>query len=149
MNSHSLPALQFGSNLYLGQYETIRRTIYIDECRVSMQFIAFDHNIDDVLLIHSRVHILVIGDESDSFNIINAKCQSIWNQKKSMKNVLIIRMLNSNQKSRAKYIKQQHTLNEVARYWNVPCLSLCFDNTEKAMELFHFAVKYYWFCNVV
>ena len=85
----------------------------------------------------------MIENESDSLNIVNTECQKIWNEKKSMKNVFIVRII----KPKHKANKTKSVINELGRYWNIPCLSLYINDNKSKFDLFHFAVKYYWFCN--
>ena len=107
-----------------------------------MHFIALSqHNNDDILK-YPKLHMIIIDDGCDSLNNVNVECQKIWNEKKSMKNVFIVIMAKSKNKS-----DKQCAIDELVRYWNIPYLTLNIDDDKSKLNLFHFIVKYYWFCN--
>ena len=47
-------------------------------------------------------------------------------------------------------MKQNAAIHEIAKYWNIPVIALCDDGQNRSqsiLNVFNFAVKYYWFCN--
>mmetsp|Transcript_8387 Transcript_8387/g.13777 ORF Transcript_8387/g.13777 Transcript_8387/m.13777 type:complete len:279 (-) Transcript_8387:679-1515(-) len=141
-----LPGLQMSGEKYMSRFEQFCRTVIVDECRIKMQFIAVDsaahraHDVDDVVHAAS-VHIIVL-DKDDSVNQINVSCSKIWKETNSMKNVFVFNCDASNK-------RRNQVVQQIARYWNVPCLSVKGQASKQMSSLYHFAVKYHWFCDVV
>ena len=144
----------------MDKYNQIRSTIFVDQCQIRMHLVSVptpEHNQphsnscsgrnrdhDKLDMRYPTMHMIVLTS-SDSINMANITCLNLWNQRKSMKNVFIVcpSFKTTHSKSRAR------ALNELTRYWNIPYISFDADSETSRCDLFNFAVKYYWFCNVV
>eukprot|EP01084_Bolivina_argentea_P277262 473303_1 len=147
LNTGSLPALKCRCGHFrCDNLEHIRRTIYIDNCQIRLHVMPVKHNeIDDKIIKYAMINIIVLN-EYEPLLKANNTCRKIWEQNKSMKNCVIVWLQDRKTNKNSSNV---NAMEQLAQYYNVPFLSLALSIDKTAADLFSFAVKYYWFCNVV
>eukprot|EP00483_Globobulimina_turgida_P009341 UN09360 len=144
----TLPSLQLraGARPSNCKPEYIRtRSIHVDGCRIRLDLISISNKYNKQKSRHPLINMIMVN-EYDSLIAANNVCKMLWNQRNCMKNCMIVKIKDSMQNIPSNNCK---IIDEFAKCYNIPCISICFQNENTITNLFNFAIKYCWFCNVV
>eukprot|EP00483_Globobulimina_turgida_P001836 UN01838 len=86
---------------------------------------------------------LILINQNDSMKCINNVCRSVWKKCGSMDNCILVTM---NDKC---CCKKQSEIALLSKKWNVPSVPVDCHERNSSVNLFKFAMKHYWFCEVM
>eukprot|EP01084_Bolivina_argentea_P310902 538063_1 len=146
LSQRSLPSLHMRSNNNNSKYKQIIRRLHIDKHKFRLHVTSFNSNQNNNNILCSHGINMIVLNETDSTQRTNIICQKIWSARKTMKNCIMVKI---RKHFKRKLSQNSKTIDQLAAYHNIPCISVCFNKSQTIMNLFCFAVKYHWFCEVI
>eukprot|EP01084_Bolivina_argentea_P265155 449331_1 len=121
---------------------SMRRILNINHCPIQIDVfksnIINDNNMDYYIYFNKPIYFILINT-NDSMKTVDKICTSIWNKNNSMNNCILVKMSDE-----CNYVQS------LSQKWNIPSVSVDYINYRQNSihNLFKFAIKYYWFCQV-
>eukprot|EP01083_Nonionella_stella_P318712 1166327_1 len=149
VSTETLPSLQFQSKLFLDQYDEINRTMLLDQFPIRLKTISIhkDDMIDTNLRKYPAIHMIIVN-KSDSLYTANKTCKALRNQSNSMNNCIMVRVSSNLKPQSTKCRSNSNAIDALAKVLNIPCLTISWNRSKTIVDLFRFAIKYYWFLSV-
>eukprot|EP01083_Nonionella_stella_P048968 130643_1 len=142
VSNDTLPSLQLRSVSSLSKYDQITRTLLLDEQSIRVQAIAIpkEDTLHKSLSNVSPVIHMIVVNESDAIFTANETCKKLST---STQPCIVVKVA-TNKACRS----NSKAIDALAKYLNIPCVTISYNKPKTIADLFCFAVKYYWFCSV-
>eukprot|EP01084_Bolivina_argentea_P050984 93796_1 len=143
-SGRSLPALHSTYSNNNNSLQHIRRTIHMDNCQISINLFQFEWNSKIINMKSAEIYMILLNETND-INYYDKMLEKMINATDyKNKCYILVRITN---KYNNINIRTEYEYKQLCCKYNVPLFNLSLNSDNQ--DLFVFAVKYYWFCNVV